>query len=438
VIGPMFGSLDRKTRLNGQKKLNGKTNGHSDPRPDGDPRPEIPLEPEEAPEVIRLELRYGMAAAEAPPHEDTVVHGVLHLGSISLIYGKPKSGKSFLATNLALAVANNEVGHWMDHKIKLHGPVLYVACEGHGGFWKRLRAVGGVPDEFVLAIGRPKLIHNPDLRGYCWVPHPQDVELAIAQVMLRYKEEPILVVIDTVFRSFGGGDVNKSADMNAYVAAAQKIADREIAVLLVHHANKGNNLPSGSIALMGAADTLIAVERDKPNDTRVWQIEEAKDGAETGPRLFRLEVVDDIPDAFGDTVSSCRVVDEGMMPALEQKPRNARAAKKEEQPREPRPPSLNRNQGLVLTEIEALLSQADVSALRPVTSDGEPVPTITREQLRDRLLEKGYISRDPDTGVIPASDRGWLRDQLAALHRKGACVVATDRISLESWTTNPL
>jgi hypothetical protein len=294
-----------------------------------------------------------------------------------------------------------------------------------------------VPDDFVLAIGRPKLIANPDIRGICWVPHPQDVELAIAQVMLRYKREPILVVIDTVFRSFGGGDVNKSADMNAYVSSAQTIADRGIAVMLVHHANKGNNLPSGSIALMGAADTLIAVERDKDAEERTWQIEEAKDGAETGPRLFRLEVVDDIPDAFGETVSSCRVVDDGMKPAKEPQPRRG-GAKRAEPDEEPRPRTVPPNQGLVLAEIVALLDAPGISILQPVTPDGEPVPTITRDQLRDRVLEKGYITRDPDTGAISGKDRKWLHDQLIALHRRGVCIVAVDRIALYVEAASPL
>jgi hypothetical protein len=50
-------------------------------------------------------------------------------------------GKSFLITDMSLTIAAARVGdHWLGHKIVRPGPILYVACEGHAGFWKRLKA----------------------------------------------------------------------------------------------------------------------------------------------------------------------------------------------------------------------------------------------------------------------------------------------------------
>ena len=85
-----------------------------------------------------LHLAFGFDATRPKPM-GTIVEGLLHAGSLSLIYGPPKSGKSFLATDLGLSIAAGDAD-WMGHEIVRPGPVLYVACEGHGGFWKRLTA----------------------------------------------------------------------------------------------------------------------------------------------------------------------------------------------------------------------------------------------------------------------------------------------------------
>ena len=276
----------------GEARPGSKPNGKDSPRP---------------PEIHKLVLAFGPAAAIPSPDQATVVRGLFHKGSITLFYGLPKSGKSFLATNAALAVADPRITHWMGHRIQQHGPVLYVACEGHGGFWKRLKAAGHVPDDFVLATGRPVLIHNADGRGYSWAPNSQDVVEAVEAVEAHYGIKPVLVVVDTVFRSFGSGNVNDSSHMNAYVAAAQEVADGGCAVALVHHTTKTGTSPAGSVSLMGAADTLVLVEK-RDDATHCWTVEEAKDDASGDAIGFRLEVVNGIIDASGEAVSSCILV----------------------------------------------------------------------------------------------------------------------------------
>lgn len=272
--------------------------------PEDEPEPQRWPEPDDP---GKLTLAFGAAAANPPLDQSTVVRGLFHKGSITLIYGAPKSGKSFLATNAALAVADPDISVWMAHRIQQHGPVLYVACEGHGGFWKRLAAVGHVPANFALGTGRPMLIRNADGRGFSWVPNPDDIKTAIRAVKKHYGDPPILVIIDTVFRSFGGGNVNDSSHMNAYVAAAQQIADRGAAVGLVHHTTKTGTTPAGSVALMGAADTLVLVEK-REDKTHTWTVEEAKDDASGEAIGFRLEIVNGIVDASGEEVSSCVLV----------------------------------------------------------------------------------------------------------------------------------
>lgn len=276
------------------------------------------------PSPSRLIFLRGDDTKRAPDDQTVVVEGVAHKGSITLVYGKPKSGKSFLATDLARAVADAERVRWMGQEIVAHGPVLYIACEGHGGFWKRMRAdPATVPPDFVLALGRPTLIQTFD-NGRSYVPHPDDINAAIKHVEETCGQPPIMVVIDTVFRSFGGGNVNASDHMNAYIASATEVADKGIAVILVHHATKANGTPAGSVVLMGAADTLIPVEKLKDGKHQ-WQVEEAKDDADTPPRQFELEIVNVGVDVRGRPVTSCAVIDRGAAePNPAEEPRRGR------------------------------------------------------------------------------------------------------------------
>lgn len=390
----------------------------------------------------RLKLFFGQDAAKPPLHDDTVVEGLLHTGAITLMYGKPKSGKSFLATNLALAVADEACTRWMEHKIKKTGVVLYIACEGHGGFWKRLQAAGPVPDNFIVALGRPKLVRSADGKGYVWIPNSEDIRRAVHDVKKAYDgRAPLVVVIDTVFRSLGGADANRSADMNAYIEAVQEIADMGIAVLLVHHANKGNGLPSGSVVLMAAADTIVLVDRpdrDIPS-LRTWEIEEAKDGAETPPREFQLFVVHDIENAEGDWLSSCRVIDKGgyTPPSREEKKaakEAAKAAAKPEEPAKPKPRPRSEPTEIVWGAIVGLL--ANGGAKERIIVDGEgAMPSITREQIRDHLKKSGQFVCD-DKGNLTQTERKWLSRGLASLRDRGEILVRDDLVAFKNGSAS--
>jgi hypothetical protein len=230
-----------------------------------------------------------------------------------LTYGPPKSGKSFWLIGLFLAIANgdNEFG---GHTIVRPGPVLYVACEGHSGYWKRLKAAAmsrgweedTFPRNFILAIGRPQLIKIDD-RSHAAVPHADDVLAAVAEATAEGLK-PVAVAIDTVFRSVGAGNVNASDHMNAYLAALAKITDQGIALAAVHHETKSGGTPAGSVTLIAGADTII-VFGNLEDGTHSWQVEMAKDDAETKPRKFYLSVIEIGKDLDGHPAFSC-VIDE--------------------------------------------------------------------------------------------------------------------------------
>jgi KaiC/GvpD/RAD55 family RecA-like ATPase len=344
-----------------------------------------------------LTLLYGYDAAQPRPL-GTVVKGILHAGSVTLIYGPPKSGKSFLATDLAHSIAaatgKPMACDWMGHTIVRPGPVLYVACEGHAGFWKRNAAAANqrgwnrdsFPPGFILATGRPKLI-KVDADGVHYAPDPSAILAALEDAKARGLE-PVAIVIDTVFRSFGVGNVNASQDMNVYLAAVAELTDRGYAVALVHHETKSSNTPAGSVSLTGGADTIIHVWREgEASERRFWQVEMAKDDAETESRAFTLKVVELGTDPDGMPASSCVVIDEGAAPGETAKRKRGRPASENSE--------AAILASLIHTELCNLLGYPDEG--QPITFyPGAPqVRAVSRTRLRETINRAGILVVTP-------------------------------------------
>src|SRR5262249_306358 len=73
---------------------------------------------------------------------------------------------------------------------------------------------------------------------------------------------PAVVVVDTLARSFVGGEENSANDMGRLVAAADQIMRAfDCTVILVHHVTKNTGQTRGSSALPGAADTIFSVTK---------------------------------------------------------------------------------------------------------------------------------------------------------------------------------
>jgi hypothetical protein len=359
--------------------------------------PASPTEPGSAPDSDDaatkpvLHLRYGFDATAAQPL-GTVVEGVLHAGSVTLIFGPPKSGKSFLATDLALAIPHETRDEWMGHTIVRHGPVLYVACEGHAGFWKRLSAATKArgwdretfPKGFILATGRPMLI-RADARGMTYAPDPSSIIEALEDAKRRGLD-PVGIVIDTVFRSFGDGNVNASPDMNVYLACVAVLTDGGYAVALVHHEIKSGGTPAGSVSLTGGADTVVHVWRET-GERRLWQVEMAKDDAETEPRAFTLAVVQIGLDPDGRPASSCVVSDGGAAPEAAARKRG-------------RPPSDNSDAAiladLIYRELCNLLANPNEGQDVSLHPESPAIRAVSRTRLRGTINQAGILDPLPD------------------------------------------
>jgi hypothetical protein len=180
--------------------------------------------------------------------------------------------------------------------------VIFILGEGQGGIMRRLTAWG---IEHKIDIKTAKLFLSLMPAALCDAAFSAEVVKAVDGIAVKHGA-PLLIIIDTVQRNFGGGDENSAKDMGTFIHAADTLRSQYGAcVLLVHHsgvADKGRG--RGSSALRGALDCEFKLEKD---DTCIVRIEcsKMKDGPIAKPMAFELfQVGLPLRDEHGAVVTS--------------------------------------------------------------------------------------------------------------------------------------
>jgi hypothetical protein len=228
-----------------------------------------------------------------------VIAGLVETESLAVIFGKPGSGKSFVAIDMAASVASGTPYHGRD---VLQGPVIYIAGEGNNGLRRRLAAWErhhgvSLADAPLRFSRRATSLLDPEEAGA--------VITAIDAVAQAEGKPPRLVIIDTLARNFGAGDENSTRDMSLFVAGVDSIKGRfpGCSVLLVHHTGHGEgDRARGSSVLLGALDAEFRVELS--GDTTTLQGTKSKEGAIPPPIGFKAHTVEIGCTAKGEAVTS--------------------------------------------------------------------------------------------------------------------------------------
>jgi KaiC/GvpD/RAD55 family RecA-like ATPase len=281
-----------------------------------EPTPELVLA--KADEVAqRLErgrfsvLSYGEVLARRP--QEWLIKGVLPKADLAVIFGPSGSGKSFVALDLAMAIARGV--SWRDRRVK-QGKVVIVAAEGGSGVQLRLKAyqqhhgLGAEDmDEIGIVLAAPNFLDH------------EDIGEVIGEI--RKFGDVATVIIDTFAQVTPGANENTSEDMGRALANL-KLLNRglDTTALIVHHAGKDPTKGSrGWSGLKAAADVQLEIVRKSDRD-RYVKVEKMKDGEDGGEFWFELGVVDLGIDADGDPLSSCVVL--AIEPAATAKPKAQR------------------------------------------------------------------------------------------------------------------
>jgi hypothetical protein len=183
------------------------------------------------------------------PDPSWLVDGILPAGGLTLIYGATKSGKTFVALDMALCIASGT--SWHGHPTEQR-PTAYVMGEGQSWLKERIAAW--------------KLTNQLDGRtGARFTVDPVSIMETRDVDEIAAGLEPIApgaVMLDTLNRTMGRGNENAQEDMTAYVAGCDRIRRATGAnVVVVHHTGWDDGRERGSSVLRSAADTVIEVSR---------------------------------------------------------------------------------------------------------------------------------------------------------------------------------
>lgn len=213
------------------------------------------------------------------PTPVAVVDGVLYRDSLAWLQGRPGSGKSFVALDIAGCVA---AGHaWQGHRtgtdVNAADSVLYVVAEGTSGLRQRVRAW-----ESAMGAGAQM----------CARFLPRAVQVANSAewselVELAAWGEYGLIVLDTQARLTVGMEENAARDMGMWVHRLEQLrAAAGACVLVVHHQGRTGEHMRGSTAMEGAANTVIQVGKD--DDLLTVRCLKQKDAPEFDDIVLRL------------------------------------------------------------------------------------------------------------------------------------------------------
>jgi hypothetical protein len=283
-----FAQWDGKVALHAEAGPPEKPQGYETPNPIEPVSETIKFDPETgeifselpAPELELLELPDIMRL----PNPEYLVDGLVIDNGLGIVFGAPGCGKTFVQLGMALSIAYG-LPQWWGRDIKKHGPVVYISSEGSSdmkfriGAWKNEARINHNDAPFFLVRQGLNFMSSADvnklLKGVAWVAKKQGVS-------------PALVVIDTVSRVIPGVDENLQKDMTLFIKACDMVREAfGTTVIGVHHTSRAGNL-RGSTVFDGAADFLLAVEREEGSEFGQVVAKKIKSAADGWRQDFRL------------------------------------------------------------------------------------------------------------------------------------------------------
>lgn len=198
------------------------------------------------PSMAPISLKELFAKPETPVN--WLVDGIFPVGGLSGVVGKPKTGKSTLARQQAVAIAGGD--DFLGRRTH-QGPVIYYALEEkESEVKKHFTDMGAKGDEPI----------------YCYSGGA--TKDSIKQIGAAIREiRPVLIIVDPLFRLVRVKDGNDYAQMTQAIEPILRMArDTGAHVQFLHHAPKAareeaGDAVLGSTAIFASVDTLLLIKR---------------------------------------------------------------------------------------------------------------------------------------------------------------------------------
>ena len=256
----------------------------------------------EPPAVYPLSVAFADELTDTYTPPDELVQGVLTSGAGSVIYGDSNSGKTFLAIDMAAAVARGV--EWMGRKTE-PGLVVYLAAESPASVRARLQAY--------------QRHHGYKVPNFAIVQSPIDlfegdadtnkVIKLVKMLEAKCRQHVRLIIGDTLARLSAGANENAGQDMGLVVRRFDRIrTECKAHFVLIHHSGKNAaNGARGWSGIRAAIDTEIEIT--DTNTGKCCEITKQRDLSTKGERIgFRLQTVTLGTTKWGTPATSCVVV----------------------------------------------------------------------------------------------------------------------------------
>lgn len=220
-----------------------------------------------APSSKNIQILTATDALQPQPPVDWIVEGLISAGSVNIFYGEGGSKKTYALLDMMVCVSNGD--DWLGFKTKKCNTLI---IDEESGKHRILRRLGDTLRGHNADECTP--IHVISLAGFDLGDHAWVAELTTQIVTTSSR----LIVIDALADVMPGRDENLVKDVQPIFLALRQIAELlQIAIIIIHHANKGKGDYRGSTSIKGAIDLLIQVESEPKSDLITFRTIKARD-----------------------------------------------------------------------------------------------------------------------------------------------------------------
>lgn len=232
-----------------------------------------------------------------------VIGGLVSSGEAVLLLGPPKSGKSALAVEAATCVA---AGAPLLGRNTRQGAVIYVAGERFAETDLRLALSARGRGDIPVRLARARLGGDDDDSGA--------LISAMKRLAAETQTDPALLIFDTanaLLRDVDG-DENSARSIGRLTLAIDRVREGTgAAVMVVHHAKRGENRARGSDAFEGWADTVAIVGgKLERRELKVVRSNLLEEGVVAQFRLAPIDLGEDPVTGTRSSAVLARAVDE--------------------------------------------------------------------------------------------------------------------------------
>ena len=223
--------------------------------------------------------------------DDCLIDGLIVRQGLSLFFGPPANGKSFVALDIALSVATGK--SFCGRETLQQGAVFYIAGEGLSGLKKRM--LGWAIKNECPVDKVPFYLSNCAIDFYSKQAAQGLIDHIEALLENENSIHPVLFVIDTV-ASNNSGDENDTQGMSMFINHINTflVARYGCHALLVHHSGHSDaERARGSSVLKAAMDSEFRVTMDESRQVTI-KCTKQKD-LEMTPDLFMMATRQELP-----------------------------------------------------------------------------------------------------------------------------------------------